>query len=496
MVRLQSSRSKYDLTLKSNTDYPIYLMFDRQRFKTGRFKLEARYIQTEPSGGNDISIQEWTWANGPGGAGTTIETPSSYTAGSSEYGEFVWLRRLGIAQAAGALTEVSLPSGGAALTSGKFFCGVVHGGNNDLWVTTEHRYVERFRFLAGVLTVLEFDGGSGARITGAAVFDGSGDSRIYFGDPNNGIWEYDGSNFTEGEAGTERAFLEVPYWNVGGQLATGGAAAAGGTGAHRLVGVNASATGFYHVAGDPQVAANWSSLQKVGIGQQVFPIKQTVASNRTVWFSTGMGVMGCDEIGHTPNLLKTVELTSSQFNGLAVAYWNGLIWYAHEQGLMVFSPDGTRIDMGTFLQFGAASGTMPIFGRPRTISPSPQGLYVGYYNGTDSYVGCLVIDPDGRYRWSMAEAVIRGQQVTFVQQTSDANGVLRLWIGTIGSNGALHMYYQELPQSGDPETDFLHGDGTFTPAPDWNLTLSRSNGGRTVPRTFAAWVGSTGCVRS
>lgn len=486
--RLQKTTSRLgDVLLYADTDRPVPMWLDTS---AQGFGIDIAWLPAEAGSEAGVTLNEWFWQNGPGGAGTTIENPTSYENGACQHGEFAWLRRMGVAGPAGALTEVTLPTQAAAMTSGHFTRGQVFGANNDLYITTGGRSIVKVPNGTGATTLTEQDCGSGAVTTGIAVFAGAGASRLYVGDPQNGIWEYDGSNWTEGEAGTERGYLEVPFWVLGDELATGGASGDAGNGKHRLVGTNATGTGFYHVAGDPQVAANWSSLQPVGIGGAVFPINSTIASNRVVWFGTGLGVLGANEAGYTPNLTKAVELFASQDNCRATAFWSGMIWLATEQGLMAFKPDGSRVDLGTFLQFGAKSGVTPIYGRPRALAPSEDGLYVGYYNEQTqtSYVGILLMDPAGSLRWSMAEAVIVGEKVSYIQQVSGNDGVPRLFIGTTDADtGELSLYWQSQPKSGDPETDYAHG-GPFVPATAWNLTLSRFNGGRAVQKTARRWM--------
>jgi hypothetical protein len=489
--RLGQTRSRlgdvliYDRGVDPTTD-PIALHLDTDR---KNFSITRRQLPTEAGSEGGIQLSEWAWQNGSGGAGTSIETPSSYESGACQHGEFVWLRRLGVAVSAGELTELTLPTQAAAMTTGGFKRGQVFGANNDLYITTAGRSIVKVPNGTGAVALTEQDCGSGAVTLGIGVFNGTGSSRLYVGDTQNGIWEFDGASWTEGEAGTERGYLEVPYWVLGDELATGGAASDAGNGKHRLVGTNATGTGFYHVAGDPQVSANWSSLATVGIGGTVFPINATVASNRVVWFGTGLGVLGANEAGYTPNLTKALELFASQDNCKAVAYWADLIWVATEQGLMAFKPSGERIDLPLFLQFGAKSGVTPIYGRPRALAPSEDGLYVGYYNEQTgvSYIGCLLMDPSGSLRWSMAEAVIEDEEVGYLQQVSGSDGNPRLFIGTIDGDGGLHLYWQSQPKSGDPEMDYQH-DGPFSAAPAWSVTLSRFNGGRAVRKTARRWM--------
>lgn len=469
----------YDRGVDATTD-PIALHLDTKR---KNFAITQKWLPVTPGEDGGITLSEWTWQNGPGGAGTSIETPTSYENGACQHGEFVWLRRMGVAQPAGKLTELDLPTQAAALTGGNFTRGQVFGANNDLWITTAARSIVKVPNGTGLETLTEQDCGTPSGTVGIAIFNGTGSSRLYVGDAANGLWEFDGSTWTEGESGTEGNWLEVPYWTLGSDLATGGAASSAGASGDRLVVVNPTGTGFRHVAGDPQVNANYSALTTVGVGGTVFPIQRTAASNRVVWFGTGLGVRGVNELGHSPNLTKAVELFASQNTGQVIAYWAGMIFFATEQGLIAFRPNGERVDIPEFVQFGSKSGATPIYGRPRALSPSEDGLYVGYFNEetATSYVGVLLLT-DGGLRWSMAEAVIPDEHVTYIQQVSGSDGNPRLFIGTVDTGGGLHLYVQSQPKSGDPETDYQNG-GPFEAAEVWSLTLSRFNGGKAVRKT-------------
>lgn len=490
MARLDRSTSKYDLIVKSDTDTPIYLKFDRHKFKSGQFKYGARYLPLESGDPTSIPLRDWTWSNGTGGAGTTIETPASYEAGACEYGENVWLRRLGAAQPAGRRVELTLPTGTAALTSGQFTAGSIYNG--DLYISTLRRYIVKVPNAAGSGTLTERDAGASAQTVGTAVFSVGGTGKLYVGATGVGIQAYDGSSWTTGQAGTERGWLDSVYWTLGDSLATGGLAGTAGTGAQRLGGTNPTGTGFYHVVADPTVAANWSAIAYIGTGGLAFPTQRTVSGNRWIAFATGNGVYTLDEAGNSPNIAKWMELAASVNSGAAVAYWAGMIFYCHEQGLVALTlDDGARVDVARFVQFGSKAGTTPMYGRPLALAPSPDGLYVGYYDAetTTSYIGCLVMDPGGGFRWSMAEAVIDGEIVTYLQQAVTPTGEVGLFIGTVRvSDSTLHLYRQDVPRSGDPESDVVNGYTGFTPTTDWSLRLSRFNGGRPIPNTFRRWM--------
>lgn len=483
MPRLRKTRSQYDLILDTTNARPLYLRFDRKR--PGGFQIGVQHLSAVSGGSPGVALEEWHWQNGPGGAGTTIETPQSNGEGACDHGEFVWLRRLGVAQSSGALTEVSLAALGTGTTPGLLWRGQVFDG--DLYITTNTRYLLKVTGATGASGVTEVDFGSGSHTTGIAVFkyEGASDAALYVGDTSGGIQVYDGSSWTEGAAGTERGFLDVPYWTLGDQLATGGASSDAGGSGYRLVGTNPAGTGIYHVSGDPKVAANWSALTPVGTGGSFFPIRSSIATNHEVYYGTGLGVFGIDGLGYSPNFTKWVELNAdTNFNGVWATYWAGLIWFTTTQGLAAFEPNGERGDIAKTFRFGAASGMSEQYGYMQVMAPSEDGLWCGMYNPITSisYIGMLILNADGSYRWSMAEAVIRGEAVTFLQQATDVSGNPRLFIGTIEPDTRLmHLYVQSLPRSGDPEADAITG-GPFVASENWSVTLSRFNGGRPVSK--------------
>lgn len=482
--RLRGGRSAYDLILKSNTSTPIGLMLDRTDKAPVRIPVRHVPIATDQATG--IQVREWQWENGKAGAGYARETAASRENGGSAHGENVWLRRLGVAQPAGQVEELNLPALTGAFTSGWPSYGQVFGTNNDLYVTTRNRTVVKVPNGTGSTALAEQDfGGSGITV-GIAVFNGSGTACLYIGDSGSGVHELNGSTWSTGAAGTERIHLATVSWNISEALASGGLAGTAGTSASRLVGVKTDGTGFYHVAGDPKVAANWSALTNVGVGGSVFPVLGLASSNHVVWFGTGLGVLGANELGETPNLTKWVESIAGQAASLPITYWNGLVWFATDYGLVAFEPSGERVDLGNTLNFGAKHGVSPVYGRPTCLAPCPDGLYVGYYNRetTTGYVGCLLLDDaSGAYRWSMAEAVLAGIQPTYVQQVNGHDGNPRLFIGGVDTSGLHHLYRQSLPKSGDPETDVVHG-GPFVASEAWSVTLSSWDAETPNPKTL------------
>lgn len=468
--RLRQTREAFDLIVDG-----IGLMLDRTD-KKQPLQIPTRHIPFSASDAAGIQVREWQWSNGAAGAGWARETPASAQQGGCAYGLNVWLRRLGVAQPAGALTERTLPSMTAALTTGYPSYGQVFGATNDLYITTRARTVMIVAGATATGAITDHDFGETAVTVGLAVFNGSGSGCLYVADQTLPIHEWNGTAWGIGNANTERLFLDTVEWNLGNGAATGGLAGLGGSNIKALVGADQFGTGVFQVTGDPKVAANWSSLTPVGVAGTQFSIAATASSAHNTFYGTGMGVWGVDGLGRSWNFTKWVEEIASLHNCQAMAFWAGQVWFATEHGLFAFTPNGDRVDLGSNLNFGAKQGETPIYGRPRCFAVSEDGLYVGYYNQETSvsYVGILLLDPNGDYRWSMAEAVVTDQQVTFIKQVADVNGDPHLWIGTIDSTNHHHLWVQSLPKSGDPETDAIHG-GPFRAAENWSLFLSRFN---------------------
>lgn len=482
MPRLQHGPGDYDLVLKPGQVTQVGLVLDRTG--KGLVQIQTRYIpllEGQDPGG--LHIHSWEWANGPAGAGYSRETPQSKAGGGSAVGEFVWLRRDGVSQTAGELVEIPLDATLAALTAGSFIDAFTWT-DGSLFLTTNTRYMAAINGGIASSCTTAADFGAGNTTIGAKIFKGTGSKRAYVGCGNQPIQEFTGAAWVAGDADTKCRFMDSVYWNVGPQLATGGMTGTGGTGAPHLVMAASTGTGdgFYHTTGDPKSFSAWSALTVVGSDGEA--VNSLAASARTVWYGKATGVFGVEALGYSPNFTKWYEYAYSPANGNVMAYWGGAIWSAHQQGLMMVPIDGSRQDIALSVQFGRSqSNTTSIYGRPVALAPSPEGLMVAYYDpisGT-SYVGCLKFT-NGAIRWSMAECVIPNRQVTFLRYASPSTGP-RLYIGTVDPNGALHLYYQYQPSSGDPEQDYLVG-GPMKFAQESSLTLSRFGAGGGVPMTF------------
>ena len=477
--------SPYDLIVDVDGT-PINLMIDRPGGRP--FRIPVRYLPAIEGQESGLAVKQWLWMNGPAGTGWSRETPSSRDGGGSDYGRFAWFRRQGVVQSAGRLHEVTLPAQLAAITTGRWFAGLEWTGadrtqlsNQTFIITTSTRYIVGIDQGSGSADIAA-DCGSSASTRGIAAFDVAGETRIYVGCAGEDIFEFDGATWVQGEPDTHRGDLATVYWTLGSLLATGGLAGGGGSGGPRLIATDQNGTGFYVCSGDPKVALNWNTLTRVPPSGA--PIYRIVASNRVVAFSKPDGLHLVDELGYAPNAAKWFEVAFSPNSGQQACYWEGIWWIAHEQGLVMIPTTGERKDIASFVQFGRnEASASPIFGRPYALCPTPQGLMVGYSNGTDSFIGCLLIEGD-RIRWSMAEAVIEDERVQFLQMTSP-DGVPRLWIGTSDDTGALHLYYQEQPVTGDPEQDYVHQPaGAMDYATEWSVDLSRWSGDTPCPNTY------------
>lgn len=479
VARLRQGPSDYDLVLtKPGTSQQIGLMLDR---KAKDFEIAARFLPIDANQQTSVQFVEWTYTPGVDGAGYSIETPQSYQAGACDWGEFVWLRRDGVAQPAGQLTELPLDSRLTSIPGARFTDSFIWPDPRDVWLTTRTRYMVKIPGGTDLPQIVDL--GPNIETWGAALFGGAAAGNMFYvGNPRGPIQAYDGHTWSSGEAATRRRWLSspVPYWILGDQLATGGASGQGGVPGYRLNATDPDAAFFYHVIGDPKVAANWSSA--ISIGDPLLPINSIASSNHNVWYGKGNGAHQCDARGYTPVVTEWFQTAFSPNNCAVMAYWGGMLWVAHEQGLMAIDPSGQRVDLQQLVQFGYETSSGPIFGRPRCFAPSPLGLYVGYFNGRDSYIGTVRLKGSNAH-WSMAECVIRGQEVSFIREVWAGDEKPYLFVGATDPAGALHLYRQSLPLSGDPEQDALHG-GPFLASPEWMLQLSRWNGGQPVAKTI------------
>jgi hypothetical protein len=496
MPRLRKGREAYDLVLvdPADSDYQVGLMIDKSRSSANGPRLAkwgASHVPTTQGQSSPAGVwADWDYQNGDGGAGWSIETPRSYQQGGCDYVEFGWLRRPGVVQPAGKLTEVELPAALAAITTGSFFNAVEHGIlNQSLYLTTGTRYVLKIPNGLGTGTdapVLATDFGAGAVTTDIAVFDGGGTSRLYVTCPDQNLrGSADGTTWAEVSGTLHLNYLATVHWELGNAMATGGLAGTGGTAAHRLIGTDADGNGFFHVAGDPLTNGNWSA--ETNVGSLAFPTFGVVSDGHVVWFQKPNGLHGVNGLGYSPNLTKWMESSFSPFQGSIAEYWDGKVWFDHQEGLVVIPVSGERQDIATFVNYGQGqSNKSPIWGKPTALTPCAYGMYVAYRSGTtasdSAYIGTVRIE-NGSPRWSMAECVIPGETVTFMRQTAPG-GVPRLWIGTTdNATGELHLYFQSLPQSGDPEMDYLNG-GPMEFAESWSWRSSRFNGGAPVDKMF------------
>lgn len=457
-------RSAGELVFMTDLNDPVVVMLSRDGDATTFSGEHAPSLDSEPFRPQPVS---YVWKNGGHGAGYSKRTPEvtasslggSLTSLAYAYGEGVTSKVPGILMPSGYQTELSLP---AAITTGQYAIdGISYGGH--YYVSFNGRYLLKIADEDGALSTVDLGVGY------------SGQSMVVF---KNYLWisgglikRYDGTTVTTGSAagvGTARSRLAVVYWTISPQIATGGAAGTGGTGAYRMIGTDVNNPKFYHVSegDDPLVTGDWSTDINVGDGA-TYDIQTVVANNHTVWFATTGGLYACDETGYAPNLTEWVKQAYNPSNGAGSVFWNNYVWYAHVQGLMAIQVTGERQDLATYAQFGyLVPNQTPIYGFPRAFAPDVDGLWVGYYSESQntSYLLQLLIDGEGRMRWSGPEAVFPGEILSLCRRVSpiSAGAAPYLLIGTVGAvdgapTGAPHLYQKSLPVSGNPYTDWLNG---------------------------------------
>lgn len=483
--RLTPTPDAWDLALDTGSDNPVNLMLVRTRGLAMWEGTDAPSLATQQSSTREQAVM---WRNGGLGAGVSIRVPEASGRGPDgqllslgySYGEFVTTVVEGIAMPAGKLTEVALPSQ-IASASGRIFSAEDYGGY--LFLSTGTQYAIRINNATGVVDTVDF--GATATTGVFQVFDGD----LVMGSPDGAVWTYDGTSWTQGAVGTIRSRLAKVYWTASNQLMGG---TGGGTGAWRLVGTDEFTLGFFHLAegDDPKVAANWVSIggDVIPVTDASAPIQNVVSSGDVVWFATPKGLIGVNETGRTKNLTPWFERTYHSSNGGVVDFYSdesqSIVFISHQQGLVAVNVNGTVQDTARFVQFGSKGPNLtPIWGRPRWFTPTIDGLFVAYFDGTDSYIMRLIFNRDGSYRWSGAEAVIRDEEVTYMRVASPG-GKPRLWIGTIrNSDSAPRLYWQSLPESGNPYVDWVSGtDHRF--ASEWLVYPPREDYGSSANKVL------------
>lgn len=476
----QSPAEKYDLTFLDPVaggpnDIGVMLLRDA--------KESAEWTGDQQGAISSEQFQHvplaYSWKNGGAGAGFSKRSPAitaatkggALTATGYSYGEWVTSVTPEILMPSGALSTITTPGG---IGNSNIVDGISYGGN--YYLTTSGRYLIKIAGENGAASAIDL--GVGYTCTSVVVFKGY----LWISGQGSGtIRRYDGTTLTNGAAGTERSRLAVVNWTISPQIATGGAAGAGGFNAERMVATGTTGVTFQHIAdtADPLVSADWSSATKIGDGAS-YTTQWIVANNHTVWFATNGGVVACDETGYTPNLTQWMTLHYNASNGGQAVYFNGVVWYAHESGLVAVPVTGERQDLAErWAQFGFLQPNQtPIYGRPRVIAPGGDCLWVGYYSvQTDtSYVMRLIFERDGSIRWSGAEAVFVGEAISLIRRVSPASGVPYLLISTAPTvPAAPKMYRQELPVSGNPYVDYINATG-YTSAGTSVLYAPREDG--------------------
>lgn len=466
MASTFTQHSAYDLYFEgpSASDRGLGVMLARDKDATLWQGEHAAGVSSE---GFDAVPRGYFWQNDGTGAGysqrtreITTRTPGgAISTGAYSYAPWTTSVVPGILMPSGKLTQLSVPT---AATTGFAAQGMAYG--SSYYVTTGNQYVLKIdgSTASNITTV---DMGGSVTTKDLAVFKGS----LYVSS-NGALRAYDGTSVTTGSSGTEVSRLATVNWTISPQIATGGATGGGGSNSDRLIMTDLTGTSFYHVsdADNPLDTADWSGAIKIGDGAS-YTTQWIVSNNHTVWFATTGGLIACDETGYTPNITEWMKLHYHQSNGGQVVYWNGLVWFAHDSGLVVIPVTGERQDQAErWGQFGAfRPNQAPIFGRPRALAPGTDCLWVGYYNEftETSYLMRLIFDEDDEVRWSGPEAVFEGEIITLVRRV--APFVTRPWLliatgdTTVlnGGSSPIKVYRQEQPVSSNPYIDYLNGTG-------------------------------------
>ena len=144
MPRLNRTGEAYDLLVAMATTSRTIGLKQVRGSKTPS-KIKKQFLPTGPlqASSQPLTVQEWAFSNGPAGAGWSKETAASATAGGSEMGVVAgaWMRRDGVAQPPGEITEVALPVPLASTTGAVIYDSAEVGSAQDLFVSTFRNYV-------------------------------------------------------------------------------------------------------------------------------------------------------------------------------------------------------------------------------------------------------------------------------------------------------------------------------------------------------------------
>lgn len=395
----------------------------------------------------------------------------------------------GIVMPAGKLTPVDLPPtvtsiGGRILDGEEYGPYPITTDERDLYITTRGRYL--LRVAAGTDAVTAIDLGASYTTDSLQTFDG----KLYVSSGGNGVVrELDETlPFVACGANCEATFMGRVNWIPSNAIM---GLSGGGVPADHLILVDEAGDGFYHVVSgnDVKLFANWIGSGggvSIPIGDSTFKITSCQASSKVVWFPKSNGVHGITETGRVVNLTPWVERTFHPDNGRASAFFSdderAFLFYGHEQGLVAVNLNGTQQERAQWIQFGGKMpNETPIFGRPRAIAPYVDGVFVAYYDGTNSYVMRLIFEQGGGWRWSGSECTIAGEEITWMRVTT-RNHVPRLWIGTVINPGAsIRLYWQALPASGNPWVDYEQDLGHLF-STDWDVTVPRDDAGSSAEK--------------
>lgn len=438
------------------------------------------------------------------GAGYSRRTPATTTSGpdgqivsaGTAYGKNATFVLPDVVMPAGALTSITLPAGLTALDGNvhdaEEYGPTVGATEKYLYFTTGTRYLLQIDDV-DVATIQDF--GASYTTDALQIFNGN----LYLSGAGNGlVQEYNASSWTACGASCKASRMAVVNWMPSNAIMGG---SGGGTPSDHLILVEEAAHGFRHVVlgNDVKDFANWiggGGSQPIPIGDPGATIATVVSSPRVVWFARPDGLFGLTETGRVVNLTPWMERAFHPFNGATTAFYSdeqrAFVLFGHQQGLVAIEVNGTQQQGARFIPFGGTtSNETPVWGRPRWIAPYVDGVFVAYFDGSTSYVMRIIFEKDGSYRWSGSECTIEGEEISYMRVTS-RGGSPRLWIATMvngtgassaGSaiNGTIKLYWQSLPESGSPWTDYQNST-SHRFATDWDIYIPRDDVDSSAPK--------------
>jgi hypothetical protein len=409
------------------------------------------------------------------------DTPHGY-----HYGTFLWARDRGLFGPAGELTEVSL--GGVSVTS-------IHFGFNwgpQLYLSCNNQRM--LKVINNGPSVTATDGGvifpNGATSLDCATFRDKAWVALGQSVP---IHSFNGSAWAQAAEPVYRDRFAVTNWTFGAQMASSAAGISTGFSQRTLVSYAAGNLGLYHCVGDPGLVGNHVGPNK--ISDDVTGIQVFHATAEAVFAGTPQGVFLLTGGGRMPNLTPTWRDHFDSSNGAELAMFDSMLFASMTTGLVMVSPDPSRLDEHQWCHPGAFESfeNSPVRGWPRKLLTDSGYLLAWFWNGTRSYMMAgkradrLGLRSRNPMIWQGAENDVDGA-VTYAKVLPSVNGGPRwLLFATLDAANVPHLWTQELPKEPSPYAAWKTG-ATYRSSPTFSVNFGADDlGDADAPKVARYW---------